>query len=158
MTAFEFQVVWDPAMMELVSHDFLADDKGWQIDKDAVKEGEGQYQCLTHAISAGSWDIDAKWLTLEFHSLAEGSTTIHALDLYTGTGTVWLSDGVTTQTVPFDSDEITVNQHQPGPPAGPSGYVGGEVFSANKLAVLSPYLALISIVAVAAVLVKRRKP
>ena len=44
----------------------------------------------------------------------------------------------------------------------PSGqrYVGGEVFSANKLAVLSPYVALIGlagVVASAAVLVKRRK-
>ncbi len=45
----------------------------------------------------------------------------------------------------------------PSPPSGPSGYVGGEVFSANELAVLSPYLALISIVAVAAVVIKRRK-
>ena len=41
-------------------------------------------------------------------------------------------------------------------PSGPSGYVGGELFSANKLAVLSPYLALFSVIAVAAVLVKRK--
>jgi len=57
----------------------------------------------------------------------------------------------------FDTDTITVNQHAPAPPAAPGGYVGGEVFSANMLAVLSPYLALFSVVAVAAVLVKRRK-
>jgi len=36
-------------------------------------------------------------------------------------------------------------------------FVGGEVFSTNKLAVLSPYLALFSVVAVAAIVVKRRK-
>jgi hypothetical protein len=42
-------------------------------------------------------------------------------------------------------------------PSNPYHYVGGEVFAANKLAVISPYLTLISIVAVAAVLVKRRK-
>ena len=42
-------------------------------------------------------------------------------------------------------------------PSGPSGYVGGELSSANKLAVLSPYLALISIVAVAAFALKKRK-
>jgi len=33
---------------------------------------------------------------------------------------------------------------------------GGELFSANKLALISPYLALISVVAVAAVVVKRK--
>jgi len=49
----------------------------------------------------------------------------------------------------YDSGEST-------PSNGPR-YVGGELYCANKLAVLSPYLALISIVAVAAVLVKRRK-
>ena len=42
-------------------------------------------------------------------------------------------------------------------PSGTSGHVGGEVFSANKLAVLSPYLALFSVIAVAAVLVKRHR-
>jgi hypothetical protein len=52
---------------------------------------------------------------------------------------------------------VTCNQLSRAP-SNPYHYVGGEVFSANKLAVLSPYLALISIVAVAAVLVKRRKP
>jgi len=43
------------------------------------------------------------------------------------------------------------------PPTSPPGYVGGELFSANKLAVLSPYLALIGVVALAAFLVRRRK-
>ncbi len=37
-------------------------------------------------------------------------------------------------------------------------HVGGELFTANKVAVLAPYLmALISIVAVAAVVIKRRR-
>ena len=42
------------------------------------------------------------------------------------------------------------------PPSNPYHYVGGELFSANKLAVLSPYLAFFTIVAVAAVVVKRK--
>ena len=42
-------------------------------------------------------------------------------------------------------------------PSNPYHYVGGELYSANKLAVLSPYLALIGVVAVAAVVIKRRK-
>jgi hypothetical protein len=36
-------------------------------------------------------------------------------------------------------------------------HVGGEVFSANKLTVLSPYLALITLVAVAVVVVRSRR-
>ena len=52
-----------------------------------------------------------------------------------------------------------VEQREPTTPSGPSGYVGGEVFSANKLAVLSPYLALIGLVGVIStvVAVKRRR-
>ena len=42
-------------------------------------------------------------------------------------------------------------------PSNPYHYVGGEVFSANKLAVLSPYLALIGVAAVAIVAFKRRR-
>jgi len=42
-------------------------------------------------------------------------------------------------------------------PEGPNLHVGGELFTANKLVVSSPYLALIGVVAVAFVLLKRRK-
>jgi len=52
---------------------------------------------------------------------------------------------------------LNTQRQQYSPPSDPSGHVGGELFAANKLAVLSPYLALIGFVAVAAVLVKRRK-
>ena len=42
-------------------------------------------------------------------------------------------------------------------PTGSSGHVGGEVFSANKAAVLAPYLiGIVSIIAVAAVVVKKK--
>jgi hypothetical protein len=41
-------------------------------------------------------------------------------------------------------------------PSNPYHYVGGELFSANKLAILAPYLALIGIVAVAAIFAKRK--
>jgi len=41
-------------------------------------------------------------------------------------------------------------------PSNPYHYVGGELFTANKLAVLSPYLALIGVVAVGAIVAKRK--
>jgi len=47
-------------------------------------------------------------------------------------------------------------KEKPSEPTDPQ-HVGGELFSANKLAVISPYLALFSVVAVAAVVVKRRR-
>ena len=40
--------------------------------------------------------------------------------------------------------------------ATPYNYVGGELFAANKLAVLSPYLALIGVIAVASIVAKRK--
>jgi TolB protein len=56
----------------------------------------------------------------------------------------------------FEPDYQRLPSPTPARPSGPSGYVGGELFTANKLAVLAPYLALASIVAVAAVVVKRK--
>jgi hypothetical protein len=49
-----------------------------------------------------------------------------------------------------------LNSRQQSRGADPYHYVGGEVFSADKLVVLSPYLALISVVTVAAVVVKKK--
>ena len=53
---------------------------------------------------------------------------------------------------------ILNTQRQPShAPSGPSGYVGGEVFSANKLSVLAPYLiGIFSVVAVAGIVAKRK--
>ena len=42
-------------------------------------------------------------------------------------------------------------------PEGPNLHVGGELFTANKVAVLSPYLAFFSVIAVAAVAMKTRR-
>ena len=89
--------------------------------------------------------------------MAEGSSQIFA----TGgqSVTLRLKGSSTDLTTAFEEDEITCNQ-QRSPPSNPYHYVGGELFTANKLAVLSPYLALIGLagVVVSAVLtVKRRK-
>jgi len=57
-----------------------------------------------------------------------------------------------------ETQKITLgSKRPPSEPPTPPQHVGGELYSANKLALLSPYLALISVVAVAAVLVKRRR-
>ena len=61
---------------------------------------------------------------------------------------------------PLNLYHIMVTQHE-RPPApvqsNPPGYVGGGVFSANKAIIVAPYLmAILSVVAVAAVVVKRK--
>ena len=104
--------------------------------------------------------IDTKTLSLfvvTIHCLAEGTATM----------TFRAPPQVTIDITPDVPGEpaygeigptpLVINQHVPAPPSGPSGYVGGEVFTANKLAVLSPYLALIGLVAVAAFVLKKRK-
>ena len=157
MSAFEFMVFFDGAMTELVDHDNLADTPGrnWDANLDvAYGSPYHTYACSADAGGAAyNWGTDAKWATLTFQCQAEGSSIITALD----EETVYLVNVQTGQasSMNFDNDQITVNQHPPAPPV--PTHVGGEVFSANKLAVLSPYLALISVVAVAAVVVKRRR-
>ena len=55
-------------------------------------------------------------------------------------------------------EECTGTAETTNPQRGPSGlqHVGGEMFTANKLAVLSPYLALIGLAAVAVIFKRRR--
>ena len=62
-----------------------------------------------------------------------------------------------TATAPFDVTVWNGVAKQRSAPLSTPTHVGGELFTVNKLAVLSPYLALISVVAVAAVLVERRR-
>jgi len=66
--------------------------------------------------------------------------------------------GVWSDTVAFD---VTVwpgaaKQQPRPPPSNPTGHDGGQAFSANKLALLSPHLALIGVVAVVAIVAKRK--
>jgi len=145
MLFFDFQVSWESSMMELTSHNFLADENGWSINADNALANN--YFC---AASGADWSSDSKWLTLTFHCLAEGSSTIQAAG--SGSDSVVLWDGNEATETGFDSDAITCNQRRPVPPT-PYHYVGGELFTANKLAVLSPYLALIGIVTTVAILI-----
>jgi len=154
MTAFDFYVFWDPTMMELISHDNLGDEPGrnWDVNKDTAHSD--WYECAGDAAGpSANWASDAEWATLRFRCLAEGSSSITV----SGEDSVWLWDGQSPVGIEaqFDEDEIACNQRQQAP-SNPYYYVGGELFSANKLAVLSPYLALFSVIAVAAVLVKRK--
>jgi len=55
-------------------------------------------------------------------------------------------------------DDVVLEPCQTSAPSNPTGNVGGEVFSPSKAVIVAPYLmALFSLVAVAAVVVKRRR-
>jgi len=94
---------------------------------------------------------------VRFHCLAEGTCTITFRAPLPPSIDIQLDAGGATEEYAIDPTPLVCNQHSGPPPEGPNNHVGGEVFSANKLVVLSPYLALIGIVAVAAIVIKRRR-
>jgi len=93
---------------------------------------------------------DFLFLTLTFRCLSQGSSLV-TLDI----GFLRIAG----QTVNPPDFVLTCNQLSRAT-SNPYHYVGGELFTANKLAVLSPYLALIGlagVVASAAVVTKKRR-
>ena len=123
----------------------------------------GQFQTyLSNALGESQQqhkDISTKSLSLykvRFHCLTEGTCTITFRAPLPPSIDIQLDAGGATEEYTIDPTPLVCNQHPPGP-STPYHYVGGELFSANKLVVLSPYLALFGVVAVAAVALKRRK-
>lgn len=88
---------------------------------------------------------DRRWATITFHCLAEGTTTILVegeADMATG--------AAGPQTFVLDPIEVTVYQ---------SDTVGGISIPVNKLAILTPYIALAGLIAVVSTvyMIKKRK-
>jgi hypothetical protein len=151
MIDFDFYIFWDKTMMDLEVLGNPVASRGWTVDLQVSHDD--WYEFGANKGSGTPWSTDAVWLTMGFRCIGEGSSEITV----SGEDSVWLSDGITTPfNTAFDEDAITCNQRRSAP-SNPYHYVGGELYTANKLAVLSPYLALFSVVAVAAGLVKRRK-
>jgi len=151
MTSFGVNFSWTPiSKLEVVSIDPSIPVPPGTFDAEWYNSlGKG------NAVREG---INTKTLSLfviRIHCLDEGTATMTFVD--PGRGAIDIrQDGTDTYvTGVIPPATLVVNQHA-APPSGPSGYVGGELFSANKLAVLSPYLALISVVAVAAVVVRKK--
>jgi hypothetical protein len=162
---FSLLVAWDTTELELVDTDLPSVD-GWTLVATGHDTPDPEIIFMTVQGSTGINDYhptsDSRfWATITFKCLAPGEVLIGIPeDIYDNhlpnhnqysplvfygsysnyALTLW--SGVAKQRLPVPSTP----QH-----------VGGELYSANKLAVLSPYLALLSVVAVAAVLVKRRK-
>jgi hypothetical protein len=151
MVAFDVLLEWNPSQVEYKGFQPLTDRQGWDVEVTEtgygylVLEGEGP-----------PWRSDASWGSFTFHCLGPGQSIIRVSS--PPGGTIWIGDGQTTPT-PYELApyEVTCNQYTAPPPPVRPAPVGGTVYSANKLLVLLPYLALVGLASIAVVLVKRRK-
>ncbi|MEM2942914.1 MAG: hypothetical protein QXT81_05790 [Candidatus Bathyarchaeia archaeon] len=173
MVSFDARFSWDPSQVEITG---FSEEASWGGPRGSwgayVEPSIGQAQPRVDEINAqgwfdyygkfnyygaGSpWTTDALWGSFTFHCRGEGTSIITVTS--PAGATIYIGDDESTPT-PVDPGtyEVTCNQYQPQPtPTTAPRPVGGEVFAANKFVVLSPYIALISVVAVAAVVIKRK--
>ena len=172
MDLFGIIVAWDTTELELVKGEYNSL-TGWSF---SWWSEEPTLNPLIHFVIMGGStestflpyvpiDYDRFWVTLTFKCLAPGEAQIDAfIEIQDENGqyndALVVHDHDETSFVEYDINGgyVVVQQHTPAPPEGPNNHVGGQLFTANKVAVLAPYLiGIFSIVAVAAVVVKRRK-
>ena len=161
MNQFRFIITWDNTMMDFKGHSVNLV-SGWTSEIDGGNgyyiQGDPDTSYFTFRAYGPGTTVNTYWETFTFKCLRAGSSSLNL------PGSVTDKNGLTTYQAYVEGTidsygvnliEGTVNQGQQAP-SNPYHYVGGELFSANKLAVLSPYLAFFTIVAVAAVVVKRK--
>ncbi|MGB6681608.1 MAG: DNRLRE domain-containing protein [Candidatus Bathyarchaeia archaeon] len=161
MVAFDFDVHYDPDLMELVDNEvFFPPGHSW--DSAGASYDVGRYS------PRGNWGYDPQYnpdATPETDDFLAARATFHCkgeslgseIRVSAGQRTVTLRNLETGEEMEmYPPDHVVVCNQQPAP-SNPYRYVGGELFTANKLAVLSPYLALIGLVGIltAAVAIKR---
>ncbi|WP_455369836.1 hypothetical protein [[Eubacterium] cellulosolvens] len=138
MISFSLVVNWDPALMEYVNHKTYVQGNGWTLASDAV--GASTYGIDAYGPAFGA---DARWITITFHCLGEG---VSLIDI--GPADISGAQGG----IPHFRLSATLNQVEPAPVAGITSPI-------NKLAILTPYIALAGlIIALSTVyVIKRRK-
>jgi len=143
MYRFRFVLVWYPGLIELVGiSENRADGLGWKFSD---SKGDDYYIFEAEAAEGGWQEGDAAWLKLTFHCSGAGTSP-----LVFDTAKIYLRP-----VVEITPDLFSATVHQSSRP------VGGILTAANKLAIISPYLALIGLfgaVTVAVAAVRRRKP
>jgi len=143
-------LLWPSSDMELVSGmEGASAPPGWTpslVDCTTIPPGS---ECKFFQISQGSGElvtVDREWLTVTFHCLGSGPSTI-TVD---GSLEVQELPEGSIDGGPINTIEVTINQIAP---------VGGVVTPVNKLEILTPYLALAGLLAVVSTIfvIKRRK-
>jgi hypothetical protein len=164
MDWFRFIVAWDTTQLELVEKQ-VPTVSGWG---NGASEYVGQNPLIHFLDVSGGTTVspiysDEFWLTIKFKCLASGEAQITLpLEITSSDFTAYERDVWHDHTTDVMFDVTASNgvakQRAPTTPSNPGGYVGGDVFAANKISVLAPYLiGIISVVAVAAVVIKRRR-
>jgi len=143
-------LLWPSSDMELVSGiEGASAPPGWNptlVDPTTIPPGsESKY--FQMSINTGEHvTVDREWLTVTFHCLGPGPSTIN---IDGGWEVRLLPDGSTSGD-PFDAMEVTVNQ---------IASVGGVTTPVNKTEILTPYLALAGLIAAISTVyvIKKRK-
>ena len=140
MWNFQYELRWNPNYMEYRGHTIV--DNGWAIPADSVQvnEASGILTMKTPESSFIRFSEDAVWLRIDFHCLGAGTSSLVTLDGYFDYSTGF-------EGYPFQLTETACNQRG-GIISPKSSVVGGYYASVNSLAVLSPYLALVSLIGI----------
>ncbi len=141
-----FKVTWDNMLTHATEVNYYVSQLNCHFSSGFPKLDEGtlEIEAITNEPYLSGV---ATWATIKFRCEGAGVSSISI-----ESSSHWILVSVD---YPFSTiTDATCNQRQQS--SNPYHYVGGELFTANKLAVLSPYLALIGLVAVAAIVAKRR--
>ena len=142
MTEFSFTVTWDDTQISLDS--YVEHDHGW-TSYTVTTPGTDS---LILAASGSSYTLDASWITLTFHCINAGSSSINLEN----TAISYL------ETSPIDHTAVDGTVTQNPSPDPPSHHpVGGIYAPMNKLNILVPYVALIGLFGVLSTILINRK-
>lgn len=144
MTGFTFTVTWDTSQMEYEGHTIHLL-TGWTHTLD-VNPDEGRYTLTALTTGEGTTE-DHAWAEINFHCLREGSSPINIDALLFSDETP-----ITPLVV-----KGAVNQISTAPPPRREVPVGGEVYSANKLIILGPYIALAAVALVTVLAIRKKR-
>ncbi|MFC1506985.1 hypothetical protein ACFLQ6_07940 [Thermoproteota archaeon] len=149
MVALLVYITWDPDLMELQNVG-LTLPAGWGVNQGPTEQADSWVIRVQGDLFSLNW----KWMTFTFHCKGEGSSPINIPEFYDypsgGSGAVGPIG-------PLSIDRTLLKAAVTQTPEPPP--VGGIVTPTNKLAILTPYIALAGlIIAVSTVyIIKRRK-
>ncbi len=142
---FDFTLYFDPDSMEYVKHTINAPNgwDGWHVDLGDLENGEIEIGTEV-TINDPPISTTRDWVTITFHCLKAGDSLI------TMYGTIDFQAGAAPEPIQ-DTDSADVHQGSP---------VGGVFYSADKMNLISPWIATIGIIGctvIVSILVKKRK-
>ncbi|MCW3976153.1 MAG: hypothetical protein NWE86_07940 [Candidatus Bathyarchaeota archaeon] len=145
IVGFVFTLYFDPDSMEYATHTINNASTGWNVVVVLDDVGIGEIDIYTASqINDPAVPTTRDWVTITFHCLEKGDSLI------TMFGTIDFQAGAAPEPIQaIDSADV----HQGSP-------VGGVFYSADKMNLISPWIAAISIIgciAIVSIIVKKRR-